>query len=288
MATPISPLEAESRVRGSRCRACGAAKPSLNACAACRSALYCDATCQRSDWARHKPECKAHVAAVKRDSEKDCLRSAFAFTGDMGAAQRKVALRPANIKAEDARCDPWAYAPPSVRLQAAEAGDASAQHQLANSMTGSEDQLTWYKCAADAGLAVSQYHLGSMYLAGMGTSDKSGAQLPPGLRARSEPSVFGPRYLKAARHYLEKAAAQNHPDACCALASMIMDGTYEDSGRVDLVAAKHFLAKGISLGEHANEELNILHHEHGALDIQEIARLAHECTEARERGVPWP
>ncbi|KAG8795946.1 hypothetical protein FRC12_007759 [Ceratobasidium sp. 428] len=42
-----------------RCWGCGGAgNPSLSACAKCKRARYCSATCQRQDWKKHKPNCK--------------------------------------------------------------------------------------------------------------------------------------------------------------------------------------------------------------------------------------
>ena len=41
----------------------------LKSCAACRQVCYCGAACQRADWRRHKPECRASVAAVKALAE---------------------------------------------------------------------------------------------------------------------------------------------------------------------------------------------------------------------------
>ena len=40
------------------CRGCGAAGR-LSHCGGCRAVHYCSAACQKSDWAHHKPECRA-------------------------------------------------------------------------------------------------------------------------------------------------------------------------------------------------------------------------------------
>jgi len=37
----------------------------LLACTGCKQVLYCSPACQRKDWTRHKPECKASRAAVE-------------------------------------------------------------------------------------------------------------------------------------------------------------------------------------------------------------------------------
>jgi hypothetical protein len=37
-------------------------------CGACRGATYCCAAHQREDWARHKEECRAAVAAASDDN----------------------------------------------------------------------------------------------------------------------------------------------------------------------------------------------------------------------------
>lgn len=38
-----------------------AAQPVLLACGRCRGAFYCAASCQRADWAKHRPSCKARI-----------------------------------------------------------------------------------------------------------------------------------------------------------------------------------------------------------------------------------
>lgn len=43
-----------------RCSVCrGKGKPKLRACSACLKVKYCTSECQRKDWPRHKPQCKA-------------------------------------------------------------------------------------------------------------------------------------------------------------------------------------------------------------------------------------
>lgn len=50
------------------CQAAGGAEAS-NICSACKSARYCNATCQRADWKRHKPICQAIVSTLVRAEE---------------------------------------------------------------------------------------------------------------------------------------------------------------------------------------------------------------------------
>jgi hypothetical protein len=64
---------AAARAAGEMCarpecgaRAVGAAAP-LKRCSACALAAYCGADCQRLDWRRHKPECRAAAAARAAD-----------------------------------------------------------------------------------------------------------------------------------------------------------------------------------------------------------------------------
>ncbi len=53
------------------CGACGKTDDEVKLlhCAACKSVCYCGAACQTLDWRRHKPECRASVAAVKALAE---------------------------------------------------------------------------------------------------------------------------------------------------------------------------------------------------------------------------
>lgn len=45
------------------CQACGKQSLTLLQCARCRTARYCDAECQRSNWLDHKRSCKVAAAS---------------------------------------------------------------------------------------------------------------------------------------------------------------------------------------------------------------------------------
>ncbi|KAL7530203.1 hypothetical protein ACHAWF_003283 [Thalassiosira exigua] len=49
----------------SECAACGRGGEGLKACSACKSAKYCDASCQRGHWPSHKQECKKRAADLR-------------------------------------------------------------------------------------------------------------------------------------------------------------------------------------------------------------------------------
>ena len=49
-----------------RCFHCGKHGHNLRRCSQCAQAYYCDADCQRKHWRKHKPVCRAAVAALAR------------------------------------------------------------------------------------------------------------------------------------------------------------------------------------------------------------------------------
>jgi hypothetical protein len=48
---------------GNECGADARTTPMRN-CVRCKAVCYCSKECQVADWPRHKPECRAHAAAV--------------------------------------------------------------------------------------------------------------------------------------------------------------------------------------------------------------------------------
>ena len=48
----------------SKCAACGKGGDGLKACTACKLVKYCNATCQRAHWSKHKKECKKRAAEL--------------------------------------------------------------------------------------------------------------------------------------------------------------------------------------------------------------------------------
>jgi hypothetical protein len=71
---PSSPMTAQRtfdtlraplpKIAPSLCSACGADYAALR-CSRCMTARYCNAVCQRADWAAHKGGCAAAAAAKK-------------------------------------------------------------------------------------------------------------------------------------------------------------------------------------------------------------------------------
>ena len=47
-----------------KCASCGKGGDGLKACNACKLVKYCNATCQRAHWSRHKKECKKRAAEL--------------------------------------------------------------------------------------------------------------------------------------------------------------------------------------------------------------------------------
>jgi hypothetical protein len=51
---PIEQVSTKKKV----CNSCGASDKKLSVCSRCKSVWYCDGTCQKNDWLKHKQECK--------------------------------------------------------------------------------------------------------------------------------------------------------------------------------------------------------------------------------------
>ena len=52
----------------SNCADCGKNGNDLKACTACKLVKYCDATCQKAHWSKHKKECKKRAAELKDEA----------------------------------------------------------------------------------------------------------------------------------------------------------------------------------------------------------------------------
>ena len=48
------------------CAACFEQAAAMKQCAQCKEVHYCNATCQRVDWLRHKPSCQLSPAEAER------------------------------------------------------------------------------------------------------------------------------------------------------------------------------------------------------------------------------
>ena len=64
-----------------RCYECGKHGHNLPKCAQCGQAYYCNADCQREHWRKHKPVCRAAVAALARRATRERLARAVREKG---------------------------------------------------------------------------------------------------------------------------------------------------------------------------------------------------------------
>ena len=64
-----------------RCFHCGKHGHKLPQCSQCSQAYYCNAECQRKHWRKHKPVCRAAVAALARHAHRERLARAVREKG---------------------------------------------------------------------------------------------------------------------------------------------------------------------------------------------------------------
>ena len=64
-----------------RCFHCGKHGHNLPKCRQCAQAYYCDADCQRKHWPKHRPVCRAAVAALARRATRERLARAVREKG---------------------------------------------------------------------------------------------------------------------------------------------------------------------------------------------------------------
>ena len=64
-----------------RCFHCGKHGHNLPKCRQCAQAYYCNADCQRKHWRKHKPVCRAAVAALARRAHRERLARAVREKG---------------------------------------------------------------------------------------------------------------------------------------------------------------------------------------------------------------
>ena len=64
-----------------KCFQCGKRGHKLPKCTQCSQAYYCNADCQRKHWKRHKPVCRATVAALARRATRERLARAVREKG---------------------------------------------------------------------------------------------------------------------------------------------------------------------------------------------------------------
>ena len=63
------------------CFHCGKQGYNLPKCRQCAQAYYCDSDCQRKHWKKHKPVCRAAVAALARRATRERLARAVREKG---------------------------------------------------------------------------------------------------------------------------------------------------------------------------------------------------------------
>ena len=64
-----------------RCFNCGKHGHNLPKCQQCAQAYYCDSDCQRKHWRKHRPVCRAAVAALARRATRERLARAVRAKG---------------------------------------------------------------------------------------------------------------------------------------------------------------------------------------------------------------
>ena len=64
-----------------KCFNCGKHGHNLPKCTQCSQAYYCDADCQRKHWKKHRPVCRAAVAALARRATRERLARAVREKG---------------------------------------------------------------------------------------------------------------------------------------------------------------------------------------------------------------
>ena len=65
-----------------RCFHCGKHGHKLPKCRQCSQAYYCDSDCQRKHWQKHRPVCRAAVAALARRATRERLARAVREKGN--------------------------------------------------------------------------------------------------------------------------------------------------------------------------------------------------------------
>jgi hypothetical protein len=143
-----------------RCTHCdkSIAKDSGFECSVCRSALYCDAECQRSAWAEHKLECKQF------GRKKFLCFKRLAEAGDKGFAFQVASAYAlgTGVDKDDIEANRW-------WRRSAEEGDALGQYNYATALqrTGvpadAREAVLWYTRAAEGDIAQAQCMLGQAY-----------------------------------------------------------------------------------------------------------------------------
>ena len=270
----------EDNIHMSKCAACGKGGDGLKTCNACKLVKYCNATCQRGHWSKHKKECKKRAAELRdealfqqpppRDECDICM-----LTLPIDTAQRKYqpccgkelcmgCIYAAQMA--DSRClCPFCRTPEATleeevieRMKKRVVGDdARAMHNLGgfyyNGRMGlpqdCEKAVELWLRAAELGCAIAYYNLSLAYEDGWGVE----------------------RDMKKAEHYYELAAKGGH-----VLARHNLGVNEMDAGNMER-AVKHWM---ISAGSGDDKSLEAIRqcfmNGHATKDEFEKALRAHK------------
>ena len=154
---------ARYRLAMSACRLCGSAfaeSESCNTtgrCLGCKRVRYCGAECQRGDWQRHKPECRAWRA----EADAAIVAAGGCPLGD--------------VKAQEVAIARFLFASSAAVRDAAEGGNLAAQLVLGDhfdsGLMGPMDRKQarkWYELAAAGNVANAQQQLACYHERGWG------------------------------------------------------------------------------------------------------------------------
>ena len=83
---------------GGVCHNCDARRSALLLCAGCGSAQYCDRTCQKSDWKKHKKNCKPYKVIKLEGKGLGLLASKNIKQGELIIKEKAVMIIPFNNK----------------------------------------------------------------------------------------------------------------------------------------------------------------------------------------------
>ena len=168
------------------CAASACARKSIARCTRCRRAGYCGVACQTAHWPAHKAQCKVWSAEAGAAGTMvvygggDASRAAQPAGGAGEAAPRVPAA-----EVSPSPFQPWRKGglfPSSATVrrwqEAAVRGDRVAQHNVGWSFfrgwhpceQSDKKASTWWRKAAEAGLADAQYTFGNCYFAGRGVA----------------------------------------------------------------------------------------------------------------------
>jgi TPR repeat protein len=262
-ATLAAAAEREDRASLLRkCRLCDEAMPEepadLGRCGACKRLRYCGVPCQRGDWPRHKPECKAWRA----EADAAVVAAGGCPLGDLEAQQAAIDKwnKPVRTLAE-------------IR-KAAEGGDLAAQYLLGlcflqgakGAPKDAAEAVKWLRRSAAGNVTRAQDDLGSLHREGKGglvvdhaeavrlyalaaAQGLAEAQFNLGCCYRNGNGV--PRDLAEAARLFRLSAEKGDADAQSDLAVAYMNGEgVERDYAAAMLWARRSAEQGHAIGEH--------------------------------------